>query len=181
MKKLIFLVLIVLFAIPAVFSQEPGDDIDEEWIELGQMGIINDDGTISDNNHPWANGQLTIKDRERAETRPAGNQVYIEQQGSDNVAEWMQEGSNNSFSLKQYGNDNVHEGYLRGEDNLIKVLQQGNNLKLTQELEGTEIGLDVSQSGNEHELIHIEKSGSSPAYQIRQEGNHGMKVKIQHE
>ena len=163
-----------------VMAQEPGNDLAEEWIEPGQIGIINEDGTIAPLGVNFEN-RLHIQARQRTDNQQTGSHVYIEQQGDGNVAEWVQNGSNNSFSLRQDGNGNVQEGYLSGEDNLIEVLQQGNNNKLIQELEGTGMDLGVRQFGNEHEFIHIEKSGTSPAYQIRQEGDHGMKIKIEHE
>ena len=180
-KYLFLLFSLTFFFFSALSSQNvDANKVDEEVIDLDQLGILNEDGTISTSFYD-TDRQIMMKARQRAENQRTGSYVYVEQQGNRNVTEWLQQGPNNTFKLKQDGNDNVHTGYLRGEDNLIEVLQQGNNNKLTQELEGTGIDLDVSQFGNKHELIHIEKSGTSPAYQIHQEGDHGMKIKIEHE
>lgn len=181
-KSITYYMIIIFFSLSfSLFAQEDDPEINEEWIELDRLGIINEDGTVSTTNNYGDRFRMQVRERdEKSHTEP-GNRVYIEQYGEGNSTVWTQEGNNNTFNLKQNGDKNIHEGSLIGEENLIRVLQQGNNNTLFQDLAGDRMDLEVIQEGNNHELIQVEHIGDSPAYQIHQQGNHGMKVKIEHE
>ncbi|GAO30103.1 hypothetical protein [Geofilum rubicundum] len=183
MKTILLALSIGLIASAGIQAQEAEENT-QQVLELDELGLLSK-GIITP-----IDGESTPAITEYLSTNPdvlffsgtpeQGNTSVIYQEGDYNKANLNQTGDSNNFGLLQKGDDNLYDGTINGDENLIRVLQLGNDNKVFQDLEGDGMQLDVIQEGNNHEVIQIEKDGTSPAYQIHQQGEHGMQITIEH-
>ncbi|MFW6275676.1 MAG: hypothetical protein ACOC2M_03480 [bacterium] len=175
-SKIILFVMLLITPVLIVAQTEESDDI-QTVVELEQIGQ-ND----SDSDRDLFNIISPLDDAfMENQNSPDGNHAVIVQHGDENSAILNQEGDRNHIGVFQHGDDNDYEGTVAGENNLIRVLQFGESNFVSQDLGGNDIRLKVTQDGNNHEVYQVEKDGSSPAYQIHQTGETGMKIKVEHQ
>ena len=181
--KNIHLLVMMVLMLP-LWAQTGQDEKElEEVAELNQLGLIHSEEIMGAGQ---TKQNQAIQQDNYASLFPTGipeigNVASMIQNGNNNDASLLQSGNGNNFGLLQDGNKNAYQGSLSGEDNLIRVIQRGNHNSVTQQLEGSQMNLEVLQEGNNHELIQTETAGNSPAYQVHQQGNNGMKVILNHE
>ena len=183
LRKQTLLIILALLILP-LWAQQEQDVQLEEVIELNQLGLINTNGLNGQKQTPVA--PVVAQMDEYRSLFPAGipeigNSASVIQQGNHNSASITMTGDRNSFGLLQNGNNNDYEGAISGEENLLRVFQLGNNNFISQDLSGNNMEMEIIQQGNNHELIHIDNSGLSPAYQINQTGNNGMRIIIEND
>ena len=181
--RILFITLLLGLCYSGIKAQEPEENT-QQVLELDELGLLNK-GIVTP-----IDGASTPVITEYLSANPdllffrgmplQGNAAAIYQNGDNNQATLNQTGSSNNFGLLQKGDGNRYKGDLNGDDNLIRVLQLGNYNNVLQDLEGNNMQLDIIQKGNHHEVIQIEKDGTSPAYQIHQQGENGMKIIIEH-
>ncbi|MEP1095197.1 MAG: hypothetical protein ABJG78_08815 [Cyclobacteriaceae bacterium] len=123
-----------------------------------------------------------------------GNQTVVvqhSQMNGANVASITQYGQLHQVFLNQYGTNNIADHRQEGSMNLIDVIEHGNlissttlqsgsNNRIYQELGTNRASYRIIQQGSDHEVIDLGFSTSNPGYTIKQTGLVGMKVVIKH-
>lgn len=181
-KKISLFFLIIWFSCNLFAQQDQQEKQLQEVVELDQLGLINNTEIIGAEQKDQSVSEPYLFHSLFPSSLPdAGNFASVIQHGNVNQASLTQTGNRNSFGLLQDGNRNRYEGLLVGEENLIRVFQIGNNNFLQQDLAGSNMNLEVIQEGNNHKFTQIERDGTSPAYQVRMEGNNGMEIILKHE
>lgn len=183
LHKIIHLLVMMMLILPLWAQNSDGDKEMEEVAELNQLGLIQSEEVMG---AEQKRQHQALHQHDYARLFPSGipeigNVSSMIQKGNHNDASLQQSGNGNNFGLLQDGNKNSYSGTLSGEDNLIRVIQSGNHNSVVQQLEGNQMNLEVLQEGNNHEFIQTENAGNSPAYQVHQQGNKGMKVIVKHE
>ena len=136
------------------------DELDLNKVTLRQMGERNN-ADITQTSEPYTNPNL----------------IRVEQNGSENNAVVIQEGSQNALDLEQSGKGNQYRGEFEGELLINTIVQKGNQNILEQYLSGSTMNFFISQQGSGHELIQKE-SGDGIGYKVMQKGQ-GMKIQIE--
>lgn len=136
------------------------EELDLNEVTLRQMGERNN-SEITQISDPFSNPNL----------------IKVSQDGTDNNAVVLQEGSQNALSLEQSGHGNHYRGEFAGELLINTIIQKGNQNILEQHLIGSNMNFFISQEGSSHELIQKE-SGDGIGYKVTQKGQ-GMKVLIE--
>ncbi len=183
MKHILSILSILLFCCTVVAQQNNLDNYPDD-ILLEQINI--DDGSLIQTPQQIQLKPITMGFKQAMEmlrSRVASaeweNHVQITQNGSGNMAEYIQEGRKNAAEISQSGDSNQYQGTLSGDDNLIDILQSGSYNEIYQVLAGDNMQLQVIQQGSGNELIQIETQGNAPNYQVHQQGE-GMKIHIEH-
>lgn len=126
------------------------------------------------------NAQAVLANQAAIQQNGTGNLLNLNQTGSNNQTGFSQNGSYNQAALRQQGSGNSIYGQVTGDNNAVDATQQGTGNQYSTELAGTRGRYTVEQIGDNNSLKIRESSTTTtlPGYNIKMESNN-MNITIE--